>query len=105
MTEHVHRVYFADRAGYWLNCVDKRTDNADQRIAEDIDAFTVFAGQFFFGNYAIPGSIVFVLATLLCSVAFIASQARARAAACTLVLLDTGWCTLFVTRVCVAVTV
>lgn len=37
----LHDHYFAGTASYWLNCLDTRVDNADQRITEEYVAVGV----------------------------------------------------------------
>lgn len=72
-----HEQYYHGRLSYWLNQVDAQIDNADQRITEDIDQFTMFAGQLLFSKFRVPASIFFVMGQTVFSIAFVASKVSA----------------------------
>lgn len=50
---------------YFLNALDRRVDNTDQRLTQDVDNFTVTGGQLLFGNYNTQASIGYVLASVI----------------------------------------
>ena len=57
--------YFAGSQMYFLNSLDRRVDNTDQRLTQDVDNFTVTGGQLLFGNYVTQASIAYVLSSVI----------------------------------------
>lgn len=49
---NLHGLYFKGRRAYALATIDKRIDNASQRITQDIDEMTNLAGQLLFGTFS-----------------------------------------------------
>lgn len=37
LVQHIHGRYFKGNTAYWLNVVDGRIDNADQRLSQDVE--------------------------------------------------------------------
>lgn len=56
ITKHIHEVYFRGKAMYWLNSVDGRVENIDQRITSDIESMTLTASSMLWGTYISGGS-------------------------------------------------
>jgi ABC transporter transmembrane region 2 len=69
-----HERYYRGRAAYWLNNVNGTIDNADQRITEDIDQFTIFAGVLLFSNFRSYGSFVFVIGQNILSISYVVTR-------------------------------
>lgn len=65
----LHERYFEGRLAYWLNAVDVRVDNADQRLTTDIDQLTQLAGHLFFGGMTGSVSVIAIFFDSLLSLA------------------------------------
>ena len=64
LVKYMHKEYFQGKTMYYMNALDRRVDNTDQRMTQDADNFVTTAGQLLFGSFSSSVSLTYVLTSL-----------------------------------------
>lgn len=75
LVSYLQNLYFRSRVGYNINSMDrgKLTDNADQRLTQDLDEFTTVAGGLIWGSVDGQFGIVYLVGSVALSIAFLST--------------------------------